>query len=68
MRGSRNPAGGLGARFGRDQFGSGETEVRGIWVLSPGETPDAQKEGVRFGQDWTSAEDGYSPVIQRNVM
>ena len=44
LGGSRNPAGGLGVRFG--------TEVYGMWVLSPGETPDARKVGVSPGRDW----------------
>ena len=32
-------------------FISGETEVRGMWVFSPGETLDARKVGVSPGQD-----------------
>ena len=42
-------------------FGSGETEVCGMWVLSPGETPNARKVDVSPGRDWTSAENGCSP-------
>ena len=29
---------------------SGETEVRGMWVLSPGETPGERKVGVSPGE------------------
>ena len=29
---------------------SGETEVRGMWVFSPGETPGARKVGVSLGE------------------
>ena len=29
---------------------SGETEVRGMWVFSPGETPGARKVGVSPGE------------------
>ena len=35
---------------GDTNFGSGETEVHGMWVLSPGETPNARKVGVQFGR------------------
>ena len=30
---------------GETVFGSGETEVRGMWVLSPGETPKCAESG-----------------------
>ena len=32
-------------------FTSGETEVRGMWVSSPGEKQDARKVGVSHGRD-----------------
>ena len=35
--------------------------MRGMWVLSPGETMDTRKVGVSPGQDWTNAKDDYSP-------
>ena len=31
--------------LGETVFGSGETEVRGMWVLSPGETPKCAESG-----------------------
>ena len=46
---------------GETVFGSGEAEVRGMWVLTPGETPDARKVGVSPGRDCMGAEDGCSP-------
>ena len=45
---------------GETVFSSGETEERGMWVLTLGETLDARKVGVYPGRDWTSAEDGCS--------
>ena len=43
LGGSRNPAADLGVHFG-------ETEVRGMLVFPPGETPDARKVGVSPGE------------------
>ena len=34
--------------------------MRGMWVLSPGETPGAWRLGVSPGRDWMCAEDGCS--------
>ena len=41
-------------------FTSGETEVRGMWVFSPGETPDARNVRVFPWARLSRAEDGCS--------
>ena len=40
---------------------SGEIELHGMWVFSPGETSGGRKVGVSPGRDWRCAEDGCSP-------
>ena len=53
LGGSRNPAAEV------DVY-SGETEKRGMWMFSPGETPDARK--VFYpGRDYRRTEDGCFP-------